>query len=394
MTAAPPNDRPILIAGGGIAGLMCALTCARSGFSVHVLERAEAFEEVGAGLQLGPNATRVLAKWGLRDRLEADLVAPENLRIMDAVTGNRIGEMPLGDRFTQRFGAPYQVTHRADLHRALLEACTSETRIMLETGVSATRFEQADDAVTLYTPQGRAIEGHALIGADGIRSVVRQQLVGDGEPQFANHTAYRALIPRDAMPEESAWSAAALWMAPGCHLVHYPLRAGRQFNMVAVSTSAWRGEGWSETASPGEVLAEFGPVCQAIERILKAAGDIRKWALADRPPVSTWSAGRVTLLGDAAHPVLPYLAQGAAMAIEDADHLAECLKHAGGKPEAAFPHYQALRQPRTAKLQKASRFQGDVYHASGLKRLIRNQIMGRQSTDQWYKRVAWIYDAS
>lgn len=392
MTTHSPHDHPFLIAGGGIGGLMAALTLARSGFSAHVLERAEVFGEVGAGLQLGPNATRILAKWGLQDHLEADLVAPEAVRIMDGVGGNPVAEMPLGDRFTKRFGSPYQVIHRADLHSALLNACSREAGIVLETGVTAIRFEQSAEDVTVFTSEGRAIPGRALIGADGIRSAVRQQLLGDGEPLFANHTAYRALIPRDAMPEDCAWNAAALWAAPGCHLVHYPLRAGRQFNVVAISTSAWRGEGWSETASSDEVLEEFGRVCPQIERILKAAEEIRKWALADRPPARTWSAGRVTLLGDAAHPVLPYLAQGAAMAIEDADQLAECLKNDASDPEAAFDRYQSVRQPRTTRLYKASRYQGDVYHAGGFKRLIRNQIMGRLRAEQWYKRVAWIYD--
>ena len=263
---------------------------------------------------------------------------------------------------------------------------------MLETGVSTIRFEQDGEGVTIFTSEGRAVPGHALIGADGIRSAVRQQLLGDGEPDYANHTAYRATLPREAMPPDCDWNAAALWTAPGCHLVHYPVRGGRDFNMVAISSSTWRGEGWSETASADEVLAEFGQVCPQIERLLKAPGEIRKWALADRPPADTWSAGRVTLLGDAAHPVLPYLAQGAAMAIEDADRLASCLKEAGGDPETAFKRYEATRQPRTARLQKASRAQGDIYHAGSIKRIVRNQIMKRLSADQWYNRVAWIYD--
>ena len=393
MNTGETADRPILIAGGGIGGLMAALTLARSGFNAHVLERAEAFGEVGAGLQLGPNATRILTKWGLQGHLEADLVAPQAVRIMDGVDGEPVAEMPLGDQFTKRFGSPYQVIHRADLHRALLEACGREASVVLETGVSAIRFEQDADGVTIFTSEGRAVPGHALIGADGIRSAVRQQLLGDGEPDYANHTAYRATLPRDAMPADCAWDAAALWTAPGCHLVHYPIRGGRDFNMVAISTSTWRGTGWSETASSAEVLAEFGKVCPQIEGLLSAPGEIRKWALADRPPADNWTAGRVTLLGDAAHPVLPYLAQGAAMAIEDTDRLATCLKDAGGEPEAAFKRYEALRQPRTARLRKASRVQGGVYHAGGIKRLIRNQIMKRLSAEQWYNRVAWIYDS-
>ncbi len=381
----------ILVAGGGIGGLMAALALAKSGLKSLVLERAEAFTEIGAGVQLGPNATRLLAKWQVLDRLAGDLVAPDEVRVMDAPSGRTIGRIPLGLQFKERFGAPYQVVHRADLHRALFTACTQQPEITLKTGVSVSGYTQSADGVALHGVDGRVFKADALIAADGLRSVLREQMLGDGTPDFAGHTAYRALLPRDAMPADCAWNAAALWASPGGHLVHYPISGGERFNIVAITASRWRGEGWNEKATGNEVLEQFRNACPQLRSILEAGRDYRKWSLADRPPVHNWSEGRVTLLGDAAHPVLPYLAQGAAMAIEDADCIAESLEQAGGDAERAFALYEAARRPRTAQLYKASRFQGGIYHAGGIKRLIRNQIMQRQSADQWYKRVDWIY---
>lgn len=381
----------IIVAGAGIGGLMAALTLARSGYDVQVLERAEAFGEIGAGLQLGPNATRILARWDLLDSLSTDMAEPREICIMDAMSGKRLAVIPLGDRFVQRFGAPYRVIHRADLHRALLEACEVAPGIALESGRDVTGFDARTDAVTVQCAGGAHYEADALIGADGLRSAVRAGLLADGPPRFADHTAYRTLVPAEAMPAGSALNASVLWAGPRFHVVHYPLRSGQVFNLVAICADGWRGENWTEQAGTEEVLRQFSGACPALQDLLRAGPDYRKWALADRRPAARWSQGRVTLLGDAAHPVLPYLAQGAAMAIEDADCLAACLSRAEGAFEAAFRTYEAARRPRTARLARASRGQAGVYHARGIKRLARDLFMRYQTPEQWYNRLDWIY---
>lgn len=387
------NPKKILIAGGGIGGLMAAQTLVQSGFAVHVLERAARFAEVGAGLQLGPNATWILNKWNLFDLVEMHLVTPDEIRIMDAVSDEQIGRVPLGAVFLQRFGTPYAVAHRADLHKALLQACIAQPMIDLETGQTVTGYEETGDGIVVRTENGARIEGDALIGADGIWSTIRRQMFRDAAPEFAGHVAYRALIDPEAMPAECAWNASTLWAGPDTHLVHYPVGAGSKFNIVAVTASTWRGENWNATADTEEVLEAFSRSCPRVKTILGSADGYHKWALADLPPLQSWSRGRVTLLGDAAHAVLPYLAQGAAMAIEDANQLADSLARTDGHFESAFVHYQNARQPRTTRMHKESRFNGSVYHATGIKRAIRNQIMKRLTPESWYKRVEWIYQA-
>jgi len=382
---------PVLVAGGGIGGLAVALTLAKTGQTVHLLEQAREFSEIGAGLQLGPNAIRLLRQWQVLDILEPDLVAPDELRMMDGVSDEVIGLIPLGQDFVTRFGAPYFVAHRGDLHRALHKACAGQDNITLETNAALEAYDQHDTGVTIRTSDGRTIEGRALIGADGLRSRVRAQLLGDGAPEQANHTTYRTLLTPEEMPADCAWNAATLWAGPNTHLVHYPISGRRYFNIVATYASSWSSEGWNEPGSKEELLHHFRKACPRVRKILDTATSYRKWALADRRPVENWSNGRVTLLGDAAHPVLQYFAQGAAMALEDADRLAETVRDTQGNFEQAFQRYQADRQPRTARLYREARYLGGVYHARGIKRFFRNRIMKRQTPNQWYKRVEWVY---
>ncbi len=383
---------PVLVAGGGIGGLMTALTLARSGYAVHLLEQAGKFEEAGAGVQLGPNATRILQEWNLLENLGTTLVRPDEVRILDAVQDRLVGRMPLGETVRDRFGAPYAVIHRGDLHTALLDACLAEAGITIETGQTIAGYEQSSNVVELQTDEGRKISGAALVGADGLWSTVRRQMLSDDTPDYAGHTAYRALVEPAAMPAHCTANATTLWAGPGMHLVHYPVSGGRRHNVVAICENTWRDDGWHGTGAREEVVLQFKHCCDRLIGILEASPDYGKWALADRPPARIWSDGRVTLLGDAAHPVLPYLAQGAAMAIEDAHILARCLQDTGGHFETAFGNYQTTRQPRTARLYRESRRQGSIYHARGVKRFARNQVMKRLTAEQWYKRVKWIYD--
>ena len=389
-TSTSTND-PILIAGGGIGGLAAALTLAKSGYAVHVLEQAREFSEIGAGLQLGPNANKVLRKWGVLDILEPDLVAPDELRFMDGVSDQVIGQIPLGQSFVDRFGAPYYVAHRGDLHRALFKACETQSGIRLETGISLEAYEQDESGVTVRTADGQTLRGLALIGADGLWSKVRAQMLGDGAPDFANHTTYRTLLKPEEMPESTRWNAATLWAGPNTHLVHYPISGRRYYNIVATFCSDWQNTGWNEPGDKDELLHEFRKDCPRALDILRAGTSYRKWAIADRRPAKRWVDGRVALLGDAAHPVLQYFAQGAAMAIEDADRLAESLKETDGRIDAALDIYQAARQPRTAKLRDESRYLGGIYHARGIKRFFRNRVMRRQTPENWYNRVEWVY---
>ncbi|MBZ0218623.1 MAG: FAD-dependent monooxygenase, partial [Fimbriimonadaceae bacterium] len=379
------KDLPIIIAGGGIGGLAVALTLAKTGHSVHVVEQAKEFSEIGAGIQLGPNAGKVLGKWGVTEHLKDDLVAPTELRMMDGISGSLVGLIPLGGTFSGRFGSPYYVAHRGDLHRALHKACKGEKNIKLQTSKPVERYKQDEAGVTVHLESGKPIKGKALIGADGLRSKVREQMLRDGAPDYANHTCYRTLLTPEQMPEDVRWNAATLWAGPQTHLVHYPISGGKQYNIVATVCSDWRQEGWNAPASTDELQQYFKKGCDRVQRIIKASSDYRKWALADRKPVTTWTDGRVVLLGDAAHPVLQYYAQGAAMALEDADCLAEMLVQTKGEIVPAFAKYAAARQPRTAKLYRESRKLGEIYHASGIKRFVRNIVMRRTRPDTWYE---------
>ena len=296
------SSETVLVVGGGIGGLMTALTLARSGYAVHLLEQAAVFAEVGAGVQLGPNATRILQEWNLLENLENTLVRPDEVRILDAVQDRLVGRMPLGKAVHHRFGAPYAVIHRGDLHTALLDACLAEAGITIETGQTIVGYAQSSNGVELQTDEGRKIPGAALVGADGLWSTVRRQMLGDGMPDYAGHTAYRALVGPDAMPDHGTANATTLWAGPGMHLVHYPVSGGERYNVIAICENTWRDDGWHGTGTREEVVLQFQHCCDRLIRILEASPNYGKWALADRPPARTWSDGRVTLLGDAAHP--------------------------------------------------------------------------------------------
>jgi salicylate hydroxylase len=390
-----PSPRTVVIAGAGIGGLTASLALARSGFRVVVLERAERLEETGAGIQLSPNASRILISLGLRECLLPCVVAPDELKVADAPTGRVVARAPLGPAVASRYGAPYWSIHRGDLQAALLGAVEAEPHISLRLGVRVDDFAADGDGVAVTGHDGlRSVEqrGIALIGADGIWSQIRKRL-GHGEtPRFTGHTAWRALVPAEGLPPELRLPAINLWFGGGAHLVHYPVSGGRLVNVVAIVPDDWRETGWSAPGERSEILACLsGPAWRGRPRaVLEAAQSWLKWALCDAAPLPSWSAGAATLLGDAAHPMMPYLAQGAAMAIEDAAMLAECMGREPDDPASALKRYEQSRLARTARTQRAAQRNGRIYHlgpVGGFARTMALTFLGARLL----QRYDWLY---
>src|SRR5215216_3582691 len=357
------KDLPILVAGGGIGGLAAAWALARKGFPVRVFEQAPEFKELGAGIQLGPNIFRALDKLGLKDAVLADAHRPPAMEMRCALSGELVTRIPLEDpRFLERFHYPYAVTHRADIHGAILKACQSSNLISLETNSTVESHEEDQDGVTLVLQSGESIKGSGLIGSDGMWSRTREKLVGDGKPRVSGHIAYRAVLKHDEVPKHLWRPDVVLWAGPRTHFVHYPLRRGELYNLVAVFHSDRYVEGWNAEANPDELWAHFRGQRLEVLRMLERIETWRMWVLCDREPIKEWNKGHVTLLGDAAHPMLQYLAQGAAMAIEDAVTLGAALQAWPADVPAAFRAYQQARYLRTGRVQLTARLYGEIYH--------------------------------
>ena len=385
------RDRPILIAGGGIGGLAAAYALARKGFPVRVLEQAPEFKELGAGIQLGPNIFKAVEKLGLKDALLADVWRPGGLEMRCALSGERVTRIPIDQRFIERFQQPYAVTHRADIHAVFLNACSDSELVTLETQRQVESFEQDAAGVTITLAGGERVHGRALIGCDGMWSKIRQQIVGDGKPRVSGHIAYRAVLKRADVPPDLWNPDVILWAGPRTHLVHYPLRRGELYNLVAVFHSDHYVEGWNAEADADLLWAHFKGQRPEVLRMLERIETWRMWVLCDREPVKDWSRGRVTLLGDAAHPMLQYLAQGACMATEDAVWLAEKVAENPRDLPAAFRAYVQQRYLRTARVQIMARVYGDFYHARGPAAELRAQVLGPRTPEQSYQGVAWLY---
>ena len=376
-----------LIVGGGLGGLAAALALARRGIASHVLEQAPAFGEIGAGIQLGPNAFRMFDRLGVAEAISRDAVFVDRLVMMDALTEEAVAAGDLGPAFRKRFGAPYAVTHRADFHRTLLEACETSGSVTLETSARVVEVEDLGGRVRARLADGGRRGGAFLVGADGLWSRVRAHVLGDGPPDVSGHIAYRAVLPMEEAPEAVRWNAAALWAGPRNHLVHYPLRRSTLFNIVAVFHSDRYVEGWDSEGDPEELMARFAGIAARPMALLEKIETWRMWVLCDREPVADWSRGRICLLGDAAHPMLQYLAQGACMAVEDAVALADALA-AGRDVERAFRAYARARYLRTARVQLTARMMGEIYHAEGVRRELRNHVL---STADLREGMAWLY---
>ncbi|HEY8333415.1 MAG TPA: FAD-dependent monooxygenase [Tardiphaga sp.] len=385
-------SRTIAVAGAGIGGLTAALALAARGFRVVVLEKAERLQEVGAGLQLSPNASRVLIGLGLQPRLAPDVIAPDAVSIMSARSGGEVIRLPLGETAASRSGGPYWVMHRAHLQSALLAAVTDHPAIELRLGRPLDAFG-IDAGGVVLGEHGPAL---ALVGADGVWSAVRHQLFPEVQARFSGLIAWRGTIDAGRLPRDPT-NRVQLWMGPNAHLVAYPMAGGRQTNVVAIMPGPWNGPDWNETGAAAEIKNHFaamrwpGPA----RTMLDAVESWRRWPLCTLPDGGAWSQGPVALLGDAAHAMLPFAAQGAGMAIEDAAVLAKCLSETlDGSTDvaAALQSYAALRRPRVARVQRVARQSGRIYHLRGPMALARDLTMQAMGASRLQARQDWIYD--
>ncbi len=388
------SDNLVLISGGGIGGLSAALGLAQQGIPSLVLERAPELGEIGAGIQLGPNAFHAFDYLGIGEEARAAAVYVDKLLLMDAMSAEEICSIPLDAPFRERFGNPYAVVHRGELHGVMLRGCEKHPLIDLRTNSEVVSYSQTEDGVEAVLADGSRIKGRALIGADGLWSKIRQQMVGDGMPRVTGHTTYRSVIPYDQMPEELRLNAATLWAGPKCHLVHYPLSGWKTFNLVVTYHNHAPEPVAGLPVSHEEVMQGFEHIHPRAQQIIKIGQDWKKWVLCDREPIMDWTDGNVALLGDAAHPMMQYLAQGACMAMEDSVILSvECGKTPDDLP-GALRRYQDRRRLRTARVQLQAREVGNhIYHPNGAHAALRNQIMQAKTPEQWYDVVDWMYAA-
>ena len=384
------SNLPVLIAGGGIGGVAAALSLARLGYNVKVLEQAPELGEIGAGIQLGPNAFAAFDALGIGERARNRAVYTEEMVMHDALDESLVGRIPTGQAFRDRFNNPYAVIHRADIHTSLLEGAQALSNIETITNTRIVRVEQDADSVTVYDQHGNAHRGHALIGADGVKSVVRQQYVGD-DARVSGHVVYRAVVEKDDFPEDLRWNAASIWVGPNYHLVHYPLRGGEQYNVVVTFHSREQEEWGVREGSREEVQSYYRDCCPRAHQLIDMPKSWKRWATADREPIGQWSFGRATLLGDAAHPTLQYIAQGACMALEDAVTLGEALKHTNHDWPQALQLYERSRIARTARVVLSAREMGRIFHAKGVERLVRNDLWKGRTPERFYDAMEWLY---
>jgi salicylate hydroxylase len=390
------NPPHAVIAGAGISGLCTSLCLARGGWRVSLYEKAKVLEETGAGLQLSPNASAVLRRLGVIERLTPFALRPKALRIRRARDGATLAVMLLDDA-ERRWGAPYLVVHRADLQRALLEAIAREPGIKLQTGAAVAGFASSENSVAIAIEQGVVrlkAAGDCLIGADGVRSFVRQRLGADSA-RFSGRAAWRATVDAARAPDAMRREETTLWLGRKAHLVHYPLCGGAIVNVVAIVDEDFCPDGADFRSSPGEpglLEARFSRWAEPARKLLRVAPEWRKWPLFDCKPIASWVAGRVALMGDAAHPMLPFLAQGAAQAIEDARALGEVLTR-GQNIETSLCAYQEARCPRAARVQRESRRQAKIYHLGGPRALLRDMALRALGPQKLLARYDWLYDA-
>ncbi len=388
--ASETKDLPVLVSGGGIGGLAAALALVRQGFQVTVLEQAPEIGEIGAGIQLGPNAFHAFDALGVGDKARGRAVYTDYMVMHDALDEYQVGKIPTGDAFLKRFGNPYAVIHRQDIHNSLLEGAQETGKVGFITNTRVERVEQDGDTVTVHCANGTTYTGQALIGADGGKSVVRAQYVND-PPRVTGHVVYRAVVEKKDFPENLQWNAASIWVGPNCHLVHYPLRGGEQYNVVVTFHSRNKEEWGVTDGSKEEVQSYFQGIAARPRQLIDLPKTWKRWATADREPIDTWVHGRATLLGDAAHPTTQYMAQGACMALEDAVTLGEALRVNHNDWTKALALYQKSRVARTARIVLSGREMGRLYHAKGVERLVRNDLWKGRTPERFYDAMEGLY---
>ncbi len=387
------NGKKILIVGGGIGGLATANSLAKQGFNVHVMEQADDFREVGAGIQLAPNGIRALTELGLREEVFNCVWRPNAIVMRDAKDGHDIVRIDVGEEFLKRFDNPYMVIHRADLLDVLLQACKKDGRISLQTNARVVGFEQNGEQVQVKLEDGQTHTGHALIGADGLRSKIREAIVNDGAPPLPKYVVYRGVIEREKLPNDLWESEVVMWTGPDADFVHYPVRRGELFNLVVTFKAQEALDPHDISGSRSEMVAPYADFHAKVHRLLDLLPAQRRWTVTDRDPVKNWSQGRVTLLGDAAHPMLQYMAQGACQALEDAAELVKQVAQNPDNLEAAFEDYAEQRYLRTARVQFSAREMIEVCQVKGVLAELREQYFGRRSDQQLYDGLAWLYSA-
>ena len=381
----------ILISGGGIGGLCAAIALAQYGKHSHIVEQAKQFSEVGAGIQIGPNGMRILHQWGLAELLEDKGATPTSIRIADGLNSAKLNTVPLGQFVEQRYGAPYKVFHRAELQTALLEKARSLPEIQITMDFRSKEFVEHKNEIVLRADSGDELSGRLLICSDGLWSQTRQQIYPGITPKFYGKSAWRAIVPMDQVSEPFNRLQTGLWMAPDAHLVHYPVMNGTAINVVAVISEKFDKEGWMNEGQSPELLSHFSRWDHVPRDFLNSVPGWQKWALFSLKHLPKWSAGRVTLLGDAAHPPIPFLAQGGVMAIEDAFLLARKLEIYGDDHKSAFAQYENQRRDRAYHVMDTAHKLGKIYHMKGVMRLARNGVLSRKKPESLLASYDWLY---
>ncbi|HEU5348474.1 MAG TPA: FAD-dependent monooxygenase [Ktedonobacterales bacterium] len=381
---------PFLVVGGGLGGLTLALALSRKGYPVHVLEKAHDFGEIGAGIQIAPNASRVLDELGILEEVRPSVVHPQRLLLVDALSGEHLTALDFGEPFQRAYTYRYFVMHRNDLLSALLNACRQSDAVTLETHREVVAIEDLGDGARVTCADGTSYDCTALVGADGLKSIVRSYVIGDGEPVCAEFVAYRGAVPMEEVIETAGLDTIRYWIGPNLHFIQYPLRRGEIYNQVAVFKSQCYRADSDDWGTEEELEAHFAVTHESVQRSLTRIKRDRRWPMYDRPPSDNWTRHHITLLGDAAHPMLQYIAQGACQALEDAWCLAEAVASTEGDVDMAFRRYQAVRLPRTAHVQRSARLFGDIIHSSGVTALLRNVLMTQRAPDD-FTYTDWFY---
>ncbi|WP_024275259.1 FAD-dependent monooxygenase [Hyphomicrobium sp. 802] len=381
-----------LIAGGGIGGLATALALAQRGIDVRVCERRAEFPEEGAGIQIGPNGTRILQQLGVAEFLENKVASPDTLIVHDGASGRELTRLPLGSWLAKRHGAPYWTAHRRDLHSALRTRAESEPRITLSRATEITSCRDEPNGIAAVDASGEVLSASLLVAADGLWSTLRRSIAGESAvPTPVGKTAFRSVTTAENMPSELARNAVHIWLSPGAHAVHYPVTGGRDIAIVVIADDPTLSEGWDAPAATDAVKDKMQSFAPSLRSLANSTQTWRQWSLYRLPPLTHWTSGRAALLGDAAHPMLPFLAQGAVMALEDAIALASCIAASNSELEHALQNYEQVRRPRISKVVEASIRNGRIYHMHGPTALARNAVMKLRPPESVMAGFDWLY---